>query len=84
MVFMILIKILFLFFSLLFMCVGFLMLVVPKKYPAFYAGFVRESVLRRESTERGRELTIRLQGLKALASGAFVGLFLWFLWDLPW
>jgi len=78
-----LIKILFLFFSLAFMSVGSLMLAVPNKYPALYAGFLRESVTRREKTERGKELAIRVQGLTALAGGAFFALFLWYVWDWP-
>ncbi len=68
---------LFSFFSLVFTVVGFLMLVVPAKYPSLYAGFVRETVIRRETTELGKRLAIRMQGLMYIAGGAFFALFIW-------
>ncbi len=72
-----LLKIFFIIFSLLFILAGLLLLVSPAKYPGLVAGFVNESVIRRETTERGRRLTIRVYGLMALAVGAFFVLFTW-------
>jgi hypothetical protein len=70
-------SVMFVAFSSIFTVVGFLMLVAPSKYPALYAGFVRESVISRETTQRGKHLAIRLQGLIALTGGAFFGFFIW-------
>jgi hypothetical protein len=72
-----LLKGLFLMFSSVFTIVGFLMLAAPAKYPGLYAGFVRETVIRRETTERGKRLAIRMQGLMYIAGGAFFALFIW-------
>ena len=66
-------------FSIPFICIGFLMLVAPKRYPYLYAGF--ESMSRRAKTERGRELAIRMQGLMALAVGCFMAFFVCARWD---
>jgi hypothetical protein len=68
---------LFIFFSALFTIVGFLMLVAPAKYPRLYAGLVRETVIRRETTELGKRLAIRMQGLIYIAGGAFFTFFIW-------
>lgn len=72
-----LLKGLFIMFSSVFTIVGLFMLVAPAKYPSLYAGFVRDTVIRRETTEQGKQLTIRMQGLMAIAVGAFFGLFIW-------
>jgi hypothetical protein len=70
-------KLLFVCFSAAFTAVGILMLVAPTKYPSLYSGFLRESVTRRETTERGKQLAIRIRGLIWLVSGALFGLFYW-------
>jgi len=67
----------FLFFAILFGAVGFLMLVAPMKHPKLLAGFLNESVMRRQTTEQDKALAIRTQGLIALTAGAFFALFLW-------
>jgi hypothetical protein len=72
-----LLKIFFIIFSSVFCIVGLLLLVSPSKYPALYAGFVNEWVSRRETTERGKRLAIRVQGLVTLTIGAFFALFVW-------
>jgi hypothetical protein len=53
------------------------MLFAPTKYPSLYAGFVRETVILRETTEPGKRLAIRMQELICLAGGAFFALFIW-------
>jgi hypothetical protein len=60
------------FFSALFSVMEFLMLVDPAKYPNRYVGFLRESAIRRETTEQGKWLAILIQGLLALAFGTFI------------
>jgi hypothetical protein len=72
-----LIKGLFILFSSVFTIVGILMLVAPAKYPSLYAGFLRETVILRETTERGKRLAIRMDGLVYVTSGAFFALFIW-------
>ncbi len=72
-----LLKIFFIIFSSVFTIVGFLMLLAPTKYPSLYAGFVRKTVIRRETTELGKRLAIRMQGLIYLVGGAFFTLFIW-------
>jgi hypothetical protein len=67
----------FLFFAILFGAAGFLMLVVPMKYPKLLAGILNGRVMRRQTTVRDKELAIRTQGLIALTVGAFFTLFLW-------
>jgi hypothetical protein len=67
----------FLAFSLTFTAVGLLMLVAPARFPSLYSGFLRQSVMQRETTESGRVLTIRTQGLVCLSCGLLFGLFLW-------
>jgi hypothetical protein len=47
------------------------------KYPSLYAGFVREAVIRRETTELGKQLAIRMQGLVTITVGALFALFIW-------
>jgi hypothetical protein len=66
---------LFIFFSSVSTVMGFLMLVA--KYPSLYAGFVREAVIRRETTELGKQLAIRMQGLVTITVGALFALFIW-------
>ena len=70
-------KSLFVFFSSVFTIVEFLMLVAPAKYPSLYAGFVRQTVIRRETTELGKRLAIRMQGLIYITGGALFALFIW-------
>ncbi len=53
------------------------MLVSPAKYPSLYAGFVRQTVIRRETTELGKRLAIRMQGLIYITGGALFALFIW-------
>jgi hypothetical protein len=53
------------------------MLLAPRRYPKVYEGFLRESVMRRQHTERDRILAIRTQGLIAVATGSFFMLFVW-------
>jgi hypothetical protein len=55
----------FLFFALLLIVIGVLMMSVPMRFPRLYAGFLRESVMRRQVTERDKTLAIRTQGLIA-------------------
>jgi hypothetical protein len=57
--------------------VGGLMLFAPRRYPAIYEHFLSASVMRRQRTEHDRILTIRVQGLIALAVGGFFALFVW-------
>jgi hypothetical protein len=64
-------------FAIVLCIVGTLMLLVPRRYPKVYEGFLRENVMRRQHTERDRILTIRVQGLVALAAGGFFALFVW-------
>jgi hypothetical protein len=56
---------------------GFLMMIAPTRYPKLYVGFLSESMMRRETTERGRILAIRVSGLISLSTGAFFVLFVW-------
>jgi hypothetical protein len=65
------------FFALGGITVGSLMLLAPNRYPKLYAGILNERVMRREVTEQGRTAAIRMQGLIALACGAFFALFVW-------
>ena len=39
--------------------------------------FVRETVIRRETTELGKRLAIRMQGLIYITGGALFALFIW-------
>jgi hypothetical protein len=66
-----------LFFALLFIVVGGLMMAVPMRFPRLYAGFLRESVMSRQVTERDKRLAIRTQGLMAFTGGAFFAFFVW-------
>jgi len=68
---------LFIMFSSVFTTVGILMLLAPSKFPSLYAGFLRETVIQRETTERGKRMAIRMQGLVAIVGGAFFALFIW-------
>jgi len=70
-------QLLFLFFALLLIVVGVLMMAVPMRFPRLYAGFLRESVMRRQVTERDKTLAIRTQGLIAFTCGAFLAFFVW-------
>jgi hypothetical protein len=72
-----LLQILFLFFSLPLIVMGVLMMFVPMRFPRIYAGFLRESVMRRQVTERDKTLAIRTQGLMAFTCGAFFAFFVW-------
>jgi len=38
---------------------------------------LRETVIQRETTERGKRMAIRMQGLVAIVGGAFFALFIW-------
>jgi uncharacterized protein YjeT (DUF2065 family) len=60
------------FFSATFIIVGFLMLVVPEKYPKLYSGLLSGSVMQRKTTERGKRLAIRTQGFGYLAIGTLI------------
>jgi len=71
------VQILFVLFSAVTSVVGLLMLFVPTRYPALYAGFLRESAIRRERTEKDKASAIRTQGLVLLAIGGFLALFAW-------
>jgi len=73
-------KIMFFLFAFVWLSVGALMLVAPMRYPRLYEGFLRETVMRRQRTERDIALAIRTQGLIVLACGAF---FAFFIWALP-
>ena len=73
----IIIQFLFVLFAIVFCIVGTLMLLTPRRYPKVYEGFLRENVMRRQHTERDRMLAIRMQGLIAVAAGAFFALFVW-------
>jgi len=68
-----LLKILFIILSSVFCFVGLLLLASPSKYQ----GLSNESVIRRETTERGKRLAIRVQGLMTLTVGAFFALLVW-------
>jgi hypothetical protein len=63
--------------ALLGITVGSFMILAPNRYPNLYDGFLNERVMRREVTEQGRIAAIRMQGLIALACGAFFALFVW-------
>lgn len=73
----VILKGLFVMFSSAFTIVGFLMLVAPAKYPSLYTGFLSATVIRRETTERGKRMATRMQGLTAITAGAFLALFIW-------
>jgi len=66
-------KIFFIILSSVFCLLGLLLLVSPLKYQ----GLASESVMRRETTERGKRLAVRMQGLATLTVGAFFALFVW-------
>jgi len=65
------------FFALSGMIIGALMILAPNRYPKLYSGLLNERVMQREVTEQGRTAAIRMQGLIALACGAFFALFVW-------
>jgi hypothetical protein len=71
------IQIFFVFFSFVGVVVGSLMMFVPTRFPAFYAGFLNENVMRRQPTEKDRALAIRTQGLVWLVGGGLSALFVW-------
>jgi ABC-type transport system involved in cytochrome c biogenesis permease subunit len=71
------IQILFILFSFTGIVVGLLMVFVPARYPALYAGFLRESVMKRQRTETDKARAIRAQGFVLLAIGALLALFVW-------
>jgi hypothetical protein len=73
----IILQFLFVLFAILSCGIGTLMLLAPRRYPKVYEGFLRESVMRRQHTERDRILAIRTQGLIAVATGSFFMLFVW-------
>lgn len=60
--------------------IGLLMLVAPSKHPKLYEAFLRQNVVRREETESGRVLAIRIQGLIGILIGMFFGFFVWAMW----
>jgi small-conductance mechanosensitive channel len=67
----------FAFFAATLILVGFLMMVAPTRFPRLYEGFLRESVMQRETTPQGRRAVIRMQGLIGLSIGAFFAMFVW-------
>jgi len=73
----VLVKALLISLSSFFTIVGLLMFVAPTKYPSLYAGFSSERVIQRETTEQGKRLAMRMQGLVALVCGVFFALFIW-------
>jgi hypothetical protein len=73
----IIIQIAFVLGALMSSAIGGLMLFAPRRYPAIYEHVLSESVMRRQRTEHDRILTIRVQGLIALAVGGFSALFVW-------
>jgi hypothetical protein len=72
-----LIQVLFIAFSVVFIPIGLLLMLVPSKYPKLYAGFLRESVIEREKTDSGKRLAMRVQGLVMIFGGLLVLLFVW-------
>lgn len=71
------VKILAVSIAVVFIPVGFLMLFTPGKYPNLCAGFLNGRIMQRETTEKGRLLAIRTQGLVYLTVGAFSAFFVW-------
>jgi hypothetical protein len=64
-------------FACLAIIMGSLMLFAPARYPNLYKGFLNERVMQRETSDHGRILATRVQGLIRVAIGAFCWLFFW-------
>ena len=69
------IAILFVVFGCAAVVLGGVMLFVPLRFG--YRAFLRERVMSQQHTARDRALTVRTQGLIALAVGAFFLMFVW-------
>jgi len=70
-------QVFFVIFAAVFIPLGLLMMSVPSKFPRLYAGFLHQNIMRREKTEAGRLLVIRISGLGYAFVGLLFGLFVW-------